>query len=278
MNEDIAMGSAGPLSAGVAFKVREPETFNGERNALKVESWINSMDLYFQLIKLAHGQDQLLYALSLLRGDAQLWYAQMKVYDTDELPQEWNDLKKLLRKEFIPINAVIQARDKLASLVQTDSVSSYINEFRRLKLQIPDLSQGDALDRFVRGLNKTIRVAVRSRFPTSLSEAESLALAIEAASKEEGYIVPQQQVTSTRASYDPMDLDALREMVNALAGQVRQNGPSYRRGSANGRQGRGENGGLRCFACGGRGHMKRECPTHLNRSQGKAGNGSHLKG
>ena len=59
MNEDVSMGSAGSFNAGVIPKVREPETFNGERNALKVESWINSMELYFQLIKLGHSQDQL---------------------------------------------------------------------------------------------------------------------------------------------------------------------------------------------------------------------------
>lgn len=275
MNEDIQMGNtagAQQNAVGAQFKVREPEVFKGERNALVVESWINSMELYFQLIRATHGQDQLLYALSLLRGDAQLWYSQKKIYEAQELPQDWDDFKVLLRKEFVPINSVIQARDKLASLVQGGSVTDYINEFRRLKLQIPDLSQGDALDRFVRGLVKVIRVAVRSRFPTTLADAESLALAIEAASRdEEGFAVPQQQVVQPKVNYEPMDLDSLREMVNALAGQVRQ-GNGYRGGNGNG------NGGPRCFACGGIGHMKRECPTFLNRSQGKKGNNAgHLK-
>lgn len=284
MNEDTPMGNiaTGFTTVGMAPKVREPEVFKGERNSLVVESWINSMDLYFQLVKISNGQDQLLYALSLLRSDAQLWYSQMKAYEMEQLPQDWCDLKVLIRKEFIPINSVIQARDKLASLVQTGSVTSYINEFRRLKLQIPDLSHGDALDRFVRGLAKMIRVAVRSRFPATLSEAESLALAIEAAAQEEeGIIVPHQQqvVQQPKANYDPMDLDSLRDMVYALAGQVRN---GYRRpnGSYRGGQNNTRNGnGPRCFACGGIGHMKRECPTFLNRSQqGRGGNGSrHLK-
>jgi hypothetical protein len=203
----------------------------------------------------------------------------------------------LLRKEFVPINAVIQARDRLASLTQKGSVTDYINEFRRLKLQIPDLSQGDALDRFVRGLVKVIRVAVRSRFPATLSEAESLALAIEAAAQEEGgYVVPNQQVrqvTQPTVNYDPMELDSLREMVNALAGQVRYqqagsrgrfNGPrSNSYGSSRGNSGpNSSSNGPRCFACGGFGHIKRECPTYLNRSQGRGGSSarsgnSHLK-
>jgi len=280
MNEDIQMGNTagGHNTVGIQFKVREPEVFKGERNALVVESWINSMELYFQLVRATHGQDQLLYALSGLRGDAQLSYSQKRMYEAEQLPQDWHDFKVLLRKEFVPINSVIQARDKLASLVQGGSVTDYINEFRRLKLQIPDLSPGDALDRFVRGLVKVIRVAVRSRFPTTLSEAESLALAIEAASQdEEGYAVPQQQVVQPKINYEPMELDSLRDMVNALAGQVRQGNGGYRRNGGGYRGGNG-NGGPRCFACGGIGHMKRECPTFLNRSQGKKGNNAgHLK-
>lgn len=281
MNEDTQMGNTagGYHAVGVQFKVREPEVFKGERNALEVESWINSMELYFQLIRVNHGQDQLLYALSLLRGDAQLWYSQKKIYEAEELPQNWDDFKVLLRKEFVPINSVIQARDKLASLVQGGSVTNYINEFRRLKLQIPDLSQGDALDRFIRGLAKVIRVAVRSRFPTTLSEAESLALAIEAASRdEEGFVAPPQQVVQPKVNYDPMDLDSLRDMVNALADQVRQ-GNNYRRNGGGYRSSNGNStGGSRCFACGGIGHMKRECPTFLNRSRSKRGNNTnHLK-
>lgn len=279
MNEDIKMGNnTGFSMTGVVPKVREPEVFHGERNALLVESWISSMELYFQLIKADHGQDQLLYALSLLRGDAQLWYSQLKVYETEKLPQDWSDFKLLLRKEFIPINAVVQARDKLASLVQNGPVSAYINEFRRLKLQIADLSQGDALDRFVRGLVKPIRVAVRSRFPATLSEAESLALAIEAAAQDaEGYAVPvQQQVQPNKANYDPMELDSLREVLNALAEQVRGGGfrGNRRRNGGFRNSGNSPNGnGVQCYGCGGTGHIKRECPTYLNKKHNK-NNGS----
>ncbi len=282
INEDTRMGdNAVAADFGMIAplpKVREPEVFRGERSALAVESWIQSMDLYFELVKIKHSQDQLLYARSLLRGDAQLWYSQMQVYEAGQLPQDWEDLKVLLRREFIPINSVIQARDRLAALIQRGPVSEYINEFRRLKLQIPDLSQGDALDRFVRGLKQAIRIAVRSRFPATLSEAESLALAFEAAAKEEGsYAVPTTtQPTQPMVNYDPMELDSLRSMVNALTNQLRNRGNSRNRSYGT----RGNNGfnrsntfngntggnGPRCYGCGGIGHMKRECPTYLNRS------------
>lgn len=240
------------------------------------------------MVKLTHGQDQLVYALSLLRSDAQLWYTQLTCYEADSAPQDWDDLKEQLRKEFVPINAVIQARDKLAVLTQKDSVANYINDFRRLKLQIRDLSQGDALDRFVRGLVKHIRVAVRSRFPSTLSEAESLALAIEAAALDDEAVIPvttqaAQQAVQSTPNYDPMDLDSLRTVVNALADQVnsqyrdnRGRFTSGNRGNYNkarggySNYGSGSSGnGPRCYSCGGIGHMKRECPTHRNRVQGR---------
>lgn len=151
------------------------------------------MDLYFRLVKMNHGQDQLIYAMSLLREDAQLWLNRFPVISQGGLPaQDWGEFKVLLRQEFIPINAVIQARDQLAVLTQTGTVTEYINEFRKLQLQIPDLSLGDALDRFVRGLKRPTRIAVRTRFPKTMAEAESLSLAIEAAAFEDGIPVPKQ--------------------------------------------------------------------------------------
>ena len=297
-NEDIRMGGAeGQVGIVTPLpRVREPEVFQGQRSALMVESWLSAMDRYFLLVQINHGQQQLLYATFLLRGDAQLWYSHLNTYGAEQLPQDWEEFKALLRREFVPINAVIQARDQLAVLVQKSSVAEYINTFRRLKLQIPDLSNGDALDRFVRGLKTNIRIAVRSRFPNTLLDAESLALAIEAAAQEEGGISISSQAARQQAqpaiNYDPMELDSLRDMVNALAGQVRSQqfngrgrsndfsrtrftGGGYR-GNASGNS----NGGARCYACGGMGHMKRECPTFLNRSQSRGGfnrGNSHLK-
>jgi hypothetical protein len=87
-----------------------------------------------------------------------------------------------------------------------------------------------------------------------------------------------------------MDLDSLRDMVNALAGQVRSQQFGGRGRSEGFSRGRSPGsyrgnvssnaGGPRCFACGGIGHMKRECPTFINRQQGRGGlnrGNNHLK-
>ncbi|KAI8321308.1 hypothetical protein EDC96DRAFT_582219 [Choanephora cucurbitarum] len=81
MNEDINMASkAGDSTLNIpAIKVREPEVFRGERTAIAVEGWIEALNLYFQITRLEHGQDQLMYALSLLRDDAQLWTDSRKI-------------------------------------------------------------------------------------------------------------------------------------------------------------------------------------------------------
>ncbi|KAG2196840.1 hypothetical protein INT46_005467 [Mucor plumbeus] len=183
MNEDITMLSGN--TSGFSHKASEPDVYNGERDTVTLNAWIYSLEVYFSLVKIEHPQEKLLYALSLLRKNAQLWYTQISTFDKNHTPQDWDELKTSLRAEFIPVDAVTKARDNMANLVQTSTVSKYINEFRRLLLQIPDMTEGVAQDKFIRGLTKSLRYAVRSNFPKNLVEAQRIALAIEGAGEEE---------------------------------------------------------------------------------------------
>ena len=222
MNEDITMKSANSFSnnsSGYVRKVREPDVFNGERDAIILNAWIYSLELYFSLVHIDNAQEKLLVGLSLLRNDAQLWYSQLSAFDSDHAPQDWDELKAALRNEFIPLDAVAKARDRMASLVQTSSVTVYINEFRRLLLQLPDITAGVAQDKFIRGLKQHLRFAVRSHFPKSLEEAQRLALAIEGAGEEEVVVQPTKTMVAPQPpQFESMDLDAIRDLVNAIRG------------------------------------------------------------
>jgi hypothetical protein len=132
MNEDITMLS-GNLS-GFSRKVREPDVYDGEKDTVILNAWIHHLKLYFSLVRIKHPQEKLLYVLSLLRKDAQLWYTQMNTFDKDHTRQYWDELKTSLRAEIIPVDGVTKARDNMKNLVQTSTVSKYINEFRRLLL------------------------------------------------------------------------------------------------------------------------------------------------
>ncbi|OAD01612.1 CCHC-type zinc finger transcription factor [Mucor lusitanicus CBS 277.49] len=282
MNEDIvAMTSSNALSnnsSGYTRKVREPDVFNDERDAIVLEAWIYSLELlyFFSLVKIDNTQEKLLVGLSLLRNDAQLWYSQMSAFDSEHTPQDWDELKAALRNEFIPIDAIAKARDGMANLVQVSNVTSYINAFRRLLLQIPDMTPGVAQDKFVRGLKQPLRHAVRSHFPKSLEEAQRVALAIEGAVEDE--VVQLVKPNVPQPQYESMDLDAIRELVNAI------NGSRGGRRNFNAGNKPRNNSNIKCYNCQGWGHTQGECPSpRVNgrgggkRYGGSFGNKKHLK-
>lgn len=286
-NEDVFMGDAPPmvnaLSGTPNIRVREPEVYNGERTVIAIQGWLNSLELYYKLTKMEDAQTQLYYALSLLREDAQLWFNQLPGVREGVISfQTFAAFKEALLAEFVPVHAVLSARDDLWELSQTGTVRDYINSFRRLRLQIPDLSDGDALDRFVHGLQDHIRSEVRSRFPVNLPAAEACALALEAAghvsSSVPRPIVQQPAVSIPPPANDPMDLDVLRSFLNALNGQRMNNGNFRPNNRSQGNT--GASSGPRCYGCGGFGHLKRECPTVKRRkNQGSSrinGNNGHL--
>ncbi|EIE77983.1 hypothetical protein G6F46_012499 [Rhizopus delemar] len=246
------------------IKVREPDLFYGERSSLAVTTWLDCLKTYFELTKL-NNSEKMLYTVTLLRGDAQLWWSRTKTSPMS--PKHWDAFCIAFAREFKPLNSELAARDKLAALYQHGSVSRYITESRSIQLQLDDLSKGDAQDKFVRGLKKNIRVVVRARFPSSLETAESMALAIESAAGEMMMPYNQEQMATGNRnvmqstipvhsdSYqdDPMDLDTIRQALNAMAYSR-----SNRRTRSSYQQGRQQ---VRCFGCQGYGHIKSECPT-----------------
>jgi hypothetical protein len=273
MSEDISMTSGN--SFGYARKVREPEVYNGERDTIVVDSWIYSLELYFSLVKIEHPQEKLLYAVSLLRKDAQLWYSQLNTFEKEHAPQDWDELKVALRTEFVPIDTIAKARDNMASLVQTTTVNQYINDFRRLLLQIPDMSEGVAQDKFVRGLVKPLRYAVRSQFPKTLADAQRIALAIESA--DEGEVVQSIKASAPQPQYEAMDLDAIRDLVNALNGGSGKRMAQPKNGRRNFNNGNfTRNTDVQCYNCKGWGHMQGECPSPRSNRGGNRRSGDSL--
>ncbi|CAI5962873.1 unnamed protein product [Closterium sp. NIES-64] len=71
---------------------------------------------------------------------------------------------------FEPVNAIERARDNLAALRQHRSVAEYVNRFRELVLEIPDIPASEQMDKFKRGLKPKIRTEVELRECTSMDD------------------------------------------------------------------------------------------------------------
>ncbi len=81
-----------------------------------------------------------------------------------------------LRNEFVPFDCAQRSRNKLRKLV-----SSYRSEFRNIVLTIPEVSEGEKIDRFCHGLKPQIRFEVLKTGPQTMEAAARTALNVDSA-------------------------------------------------------------------------------------------------
>ena len=134
------------------IRAAQPEPFNGRRP--EVELWLFQLERYMQYTKIT-GTRMVEFAETLLKGDALTWWRVQVTTNKD--PTEWDEFSQMLQKQFKPINSVKAARDKLATLQQTGSVKGYNIVFLSTLLEILDISNGEILDRYIRGLKDQTR-------------------------------------------------------------------------------------------------------------------------
>jgi len=118
-------------------KIREPSTFDGDRDNLR--GWLAQLSVYFEILGWEdnHDGDKIKYTTCLLRGDAMKWYtpyaekAQAKSWTT------WDEYQNELKRQFGPVNARDEARAKIRKLKQgKSSMTDYWNDFRLIALTL----------------------------------------------------------------------------------------------------------------------------------------------
>ena len=122
--------------------------------------------------------------IACLTGLAQDWWANEVVPSlaSGELKPfaSFEDLKQAMFQRFLPPGAHILYRDRLAMLRQNKrSVELYVGEFMALRHKCDDMSDGEALDRFMRGLDFRLRRQLcmfPGGIPTTLKEARERAI------------------------------------------------------------------------------------------------------
>ena len=251
-------------------RVKEPNTYDGTRDALLIDGWIRSVERYINF-QGWNNERSYLFATTLLRDRADAWFRTIEL--TDEEPTSWLELKRLIIDFFRPDNSVRIARDRLAVLKQTSDVVSYINSFMDIKLAIPNMTDDEGCDKFVRGLiSKQMRSHIRQYEATTLKDAIRAALAFDSAQQEEdSYAGPSTQKIVKQRMDDPMDLDVVEDR-NYQRSNSRFN--NYPRNSGYSRDNRGRytsstrtnsssNSNSTCYYCHKVGHMKRNCRSRL---------------
>ena len=199
-----------------------------------------------------------------LTGLAQDWWANEVLPGLASGEQEpfasFADLKKALFQRFLPPAAHILYRDRLANLRQKGrSVEIYVGEFMAIRHKCDDMTDGEALDKFMRGLDFRLRRQLcmfPGGIPTSLKEARERAILLNQAMSG-GYFGTNsfrtfneynaQPTSSSTSTYPTMlnrpDANELMVVDNM---QYRQNRNVFRG---------------KCYECQQYGHRAVECPN-----------------
>jgi len=117
-------------------RIKEPSTFHGERDQLR--GWLAQLSVYFKGVgwETEHNHDTIVYALSLLRGDALKWATPYIERRQDVTWENWDAFTNELRGQFGEIDEQGAARAKLMNMSQgTKGATEYWNEYRLIASQ-----------------------------------------------------------------------------------------------------------------------------------------------
>ena len=143
-----------------SLKPNKPCVFEGKRDEYCVRSWLYQISQYLSLVQIGKeinldDATKIAYASTFLSGNAASWW--YTIIASNLKPSKWSDFEALLIKEFVPFDSVQRSGDRLRKLVQKVSVAIYLAYFRNIILTIPDMSEGEKLDRFCQGLKSQIK-------------------------------------------------------------------------------------------------------------------------
>ena len=153
---------------------REPNVFHG--NPSEFKEWVFTVELALKCSPQGDPESQVNFAASYLAGNARLWL--ISSMEAGQQFSDWHSLKSALARVYGPHYDGERVRLDMFSIQQRGSIESYVTEFSRLSLQVPELDELSRALLFVNGLHGNMRTLVVKEHPTTLSAAIQAALAV----------------------------------------------------------------------------------------------------
>ncbi|CAL8463868.1 g3403 [Coccomyxa elongata] len=184
----LSMGLPGAPEPGVIgwrkpLKLKWTEDYQGEGGET-LENWVFHIEERMAYCSVLDDLPKIRYAALHFKGRALLWWRNLKERARllgEPEPITWAAFKQALRREFQPVSLERLARAKLDAARQTATVAGFVDELRRLKWDIPGLSDSELRYRFEKGLSSpAIADAVTARPDLPIEDAFRLAITIDA--------------------------------------------------------------------------------------------------
>uniref|UniRef100_A0A7S3A6S2 Ty3 transposon capsid-like protein domain-containing protein n=1 Tax=Rhodosorus marinus TaxID=101924 RepID=A0A7S3A6S2_9RHOD len=168
------------MSSLIKIQAPQPKPYDGKRDALLINTFLNSLRTYFKLARLPEDDDayKITLAEGYLTGDASYWWS---LVPEDKRPEKYAGFEQLLKAQFYPADATIRAKQQLARAVQRTSVAAYTSYFNKCLIQVGEISESEKFDRFVEGLKPEVKKYIYIQDVQCFEEAQALALKIEGA-------------------------------------------------------------------------------------------------
>ena len=156
-------------------KPREPESYNGARDAQVLENFLWDCEQFFLAARILNEADRIFHCSTFLVGDAKLWWRNFiddSIQRKGPMPvSTWEELKEALNKQFLPSNSEWKARQQLDLLHHTGHIKDYIKSFRALMLQIRSMGEEDRFFAFTNRLKEWAQNELRRQNVTTLAAA-----------------------------------------------------------------------------------------------------------
>ncbi|CAI7876618.1 unnamed protein product [Closterium sp. NIES-54] len=263
------------VSAPMPLKPPRPPCFDSsQRGGPTVQSWVFTMNVFFDANYVESDAAKIRYAVLLLRGPAMDWWRVImtspRAYEPPSqedgptgLAVTWSSLCETaqystwdawcagLRARFEPIAASISARQKLHTWRQLGSVQDYYSGFLALCKQVGYMHEAERVDRYVGGLKPDISHEIMLRGLSNFNEILALAEKIDILRR------PRLGSYYGQRPRGPIEHATVHAVpTNAAAAPFKG----------------------RCFACNRPGHRKSECPEELMRRGTEQGRESQRPG
>ena len=252
-----------PDLSNVTRHVKPPDFYGDKDDTWDLDTWEFQVREFMSLLTLhtkLTPDAQIRVAGGFLRGNAATWFRDLRQKPTTEQPTDLDTFFANLKAVFQPIGTAKQARERLhtARMRDREAVAAYTTYMKRLFMAIPDMSEGDKLDKYVHGLTTRLRTEVMLRDPKTVEEAAKYAATFEAALRlahgpqyrtnnygyDRGTII---HTRSTASEPTPMEVDAVEKGNNK---QQITNRPFPNRST---------DSNVICYYCKKPGHISRDC-------------------